>query len=400
MISPEEIKNKAKNKYKDFLRYVIDLQCENCTEAFFPLIIKSDRGKVSDDLFSRQKDLQLLISKSKNKIGYGYKLDLEIVNSRKNGEQTEISRIYFENETDYLSFIGEKKSYKRFYNAIFQIKGSNLLSIEKLCKWAKSHLNDLCSETENEHFWSDICLCADWLNKNQNSNLYIREIPLSVHTKFIENNKKVIHSLTEKAELELSFEETFGLKTKPYFVRFRSLSDNIILPFAEICLNDCQLSIADFSKLDKDFLAQIENIFIIENEMVYLTFPKVQNSICIWGQGYKVNILNVGWFNTKKLFYFGDLDEHGFNILSTYRRYYPQIKSFCMDISVLNEYSQFIAEGKVLDNSKIPENLSTLEKECFMFLRDAKNKKNGLEQERIHINYIKKKLQQLYKGLT
>ena len=102
MISPEEIRIKAKNKYKDFLRYIINIHYEKPDADFFPLIIKADKGKVSDDLLSRQKELQHLISKSKNKTGNGYKLDFETVNSRKNGEQTEVSKIYFENENDYL----------------------------------------------------------------------------------------------------------------------------------------------------------------------------------------------------------------------------------------------------------------------------------------------------------
>ena len=93
MISPEEIRIKAKNKYKDFLRYKVDLSVTFPVEDFFPLIIKADKGKVNDDLLSRQKELQLLISKSKNKTGSGYKLDFETVNSRKNGEQTEVSKI-------------------------------------------------------------------------------------------------------------------------------------------------------------------------------------------------------------------------------------------------------------------------------------------------------------------
>ncbi len=396
MISPEEIKNKAKNKYKDFLRYEIDLRCGNYTQAFFPLTIKADKGKVSDDLLSRQKELQLLISKSKNKTGCGYRLDLKKINSRKNGEQTEISSISFETEEDYLSIIKEKSSYKRFCTALQQIQSSDLLPNEKLCEWSKSHLNDLYSETESEHFWSDVCLCAYWLNKNQDSNLYIREIPLPVHTKFIENNKKLIQSLTEKAKSELSFEATFGLKTKPDFVRFRSLFDNMILPFSKISLNECQILLEDFSKLDDSFLNQIKNIFIIENEMVYLTFPKVQNSICIWGQGYKVNILNkIEWFKSKNLFYFGDLDEHGFDILSTYRLYYPKTKSFCMNKNVLDYFSEFLVAGKELTADRIPDNLTESERECFTILRNANNCKNRLEQERISIQYMSIELEKV-----
>lgn len=393
MISPEEIKIKAKNKYKDFLRYKVDLSCTFPVEDFFPLIIKADKGKVNDDLLTRQKELQLLISKSKNKTGFGYKLDLETVNSRKNGEQTEVSKIYFENESDYLAFINEKKSYKLFYDAVYQIKNSNLLSAEKFVEWAKSHLNDLYEEPESSLFWSDICLCADWLNKNQDSNIYIREIPLPVHTKFIEQNKKIIKSLTEKADSEYEFEATFGLKIKPDFVRFRSLSDNIILPFSESMLNECQILLDDFSKLDESFLHKIKNIFIVENEMVYLTFPRYKDSICIWGQGYKVNILNgIEWFKSKELYYFGDLDEHGFDILSTYRRCYPQIQSFCMDNKILEEYRQFLVNGKKLENERIPENLNETEKGCFMILRSVTSEKNRLEQERISVAYITKQL--------
>ena len=393
MINPEEIKIKAKNKYKDFLRYKVDLSCTFPVEDFFPLIIKANKGKVNDDLLTRQKELQLLINKSKNKTGSGYKLDLETVNSRKNGEQTEVSRIYFENESDYLSFINEKKSYKLFDTAISKIKNSNLLSTEKFVEWAKSHLTDLCAEPESNHFWTDVCLCADWLNKNQDSNLYIREIPLPVHTKFIEQNKKIIKSLTEKADSEYEFEATFGLKIKPDFVRFRSLSDNIILPFSESMLNECQILLDDFSKLDESFLHKIKNIFIVENEMVYLTFPRYKDSICIWGQGYKVNILNeIEWFKSKEVYYFGDLDEHGFDILSTYRRCYPQIQSFCMDNKILEEYRQFLVNGKKLENERIPENLNETEKECFMILRIVTSEKNRLEQERISVAYITKQL--------
>ena len=109
MIRAEEIRIKAKNKYKDFLRYKVDLSVTFPVEDFFPLIIKADKGKVSDDLLTRQKELQLLISKSKNKTGSGYKLDFETVNSRKNGEQTEVSKIYFENESAYPSNEGGER---------------------------------------------------------------------------------------------------------------------------------------------------------------------------------------------------------------------------------------------------------------------------------------------------
>lgn len=394
MVSPEEIKTKAARKYKDFLRYEIDLLWGEPEESFFPLTIRADTGSVNDDLFQRQKDLQSLIAKSKNKTGSGYTLELETVQSRKNGEQTSISRILFETKDDFLSFINEKSSYKRFLNALKQIKENRMLSNDKLCEWSKSHLNDLLSEAESSHYWLDICLCADWLNKNQDSKLYIREIPLPIHTKFIEQNSKLIQSLTEKSDSILSFEETFGLKTKPYSVRFRSLSEKVSLPFSKTNLNECQIPIKDFEHLDKEFTNQIKNIFIVENEMVYLTFPKVPNSICIWGHGYTVNSLNnVEWFNSKRIYYFGDLDEHGFDILSSYRRFYPNIQSFCMDTDTWNKHQVFAVEGKKLDRNKIPENLTNEEKSVFCTLSNST--KNRIEQERISVEYIKSTIEQI-----
>ena len=249
----------------------------------------------------------------------------------------------------------------------------------------------MLSEPENSHYWFDICLCAEWLNKNQDSKLYIREIPLPVHTKFIEQNSKLIQSLTEKSDSILSFEETFGLKTKPCSVRFRSLSEKVSLPFSMTNLSECQIPIKDFECLDKEFSDQIKNIFIVENEMVYLTFPKVPNSICIWGHGYTVNSLNnIEWFNSKRIYYFGDLDEHGFDILSSYRRFYPNIQSFCMEKSDWNEHLQYAVVGKKLESSRIPENLIAEENEVFQIIRNSTQ--NRIEQERISVSYIQEKL--------
>ena len=391
MVSPEEIKTKAARKYKDFLRYEIDLLFGEPKESFFPITIRADTGNVNDDLLQRQKDLQSLIAKSKNKTGSGYALELETIQSRKNGEQTSISRILFETKDDFLSFINENKTYKRFLNALELIKENKLFSNDKLCEWSKLHLNDLLSEPESSHYWFDICLCAEWLNKNQDSKLYIREIPLPVHTKFIEQNSKLIQSLTEKSDSILSFEETFGLKTKPCSVRFRSLSEKVSLPFSMTNLSECQIPIKDFECLDKKFSDQIKNIFIVENEMVYLTFPKVPNSICIWGHGYTVNSLNnIEWFNSKRIYYFGDLDEHGFDILSSYRRFYSNIRSFCMDNDTWNKYQEYAVVGKKLESSRIPENLIAEENEVFQIIRNSTQ--NRIEQERISVSYIQEKL--------
>lgn len=383
MIKPEEIKEKAKRKYKDFLKNEIDFFFGNKMEDFFPLVIRGDTGSVNDDLLKRQKDLELLISKSKNSIGKGYSLELEQVNSRKNGEQTDVKKIYFEDKSQFLDFIGEGKSYNRFLEAFVILKKYTILSEEELCSWSQTHISDLLEEAE-EGFWNDICLCAEWLEHNQNSNLYIREIRLPVHSKFIEFNTSLIKSLTSKADSELSFEETFGLRAKPVLVRIRSLDANYPINLGGTGVEECTISISDLNKLPAYFSDSYKKIYIVENEMVFLTFPRVPESLCIWGHGFTVNVLkDVLWLNDKELYYFGDLDEHGFEILSTLRRYYPEIHSFCMTCEIFHKYEKYVVKGVRLNGNIIPENLTKEELEVFNLIRNNPFENCRLEQERV-----------------
>lgn len=338
MISPKEIKEKAKRKFHDFLRYEIDSFFNEKEKDFFPLIIPANTGKANDDLLKRQKELQLLISESKQKAEKGYSLELETVSSRTNDEQTIVKIIFFEKREDFLWFIGETKSCEQFITALEMIHKRGILSEEKLQIWAKKHLKELTEIPKEKNYWENICICVDWLNNNQNTNLYIREIPLPVHSKFIESNERIIKSLANKADIEESFEVTFGLKEKPALVRFRSLDEAIKLPFSNSILAECTMTVKDFSLLDKSFVSQIEKVIIVENEIVFLTFPKTENAICICGHGYTVNSLEtVSWFYDKKLLYFGDLDENGFDILSTFRKYYSKIENFMMNKKILEE---------------------------------------------------------------
>ena len=387
MISPQEIKDKASRKYKDFLKYEISLRTNNQSNPFFPFVIRGDTGSVNDDLLERQKELQLLISKSKNKTGTGYTLELETINSRKNGAQTDIKKIFFECKNDYLSFINEITSYKSFLSALDAIQQNCNLSKQALYDWATLHISDLCKSVD-ENFWNNICLSANWLNSNQNSNLYIREIPLSIHTKFIENNKGLIKTLTNKANSELNFEEAFGLKTKPTLIRLRTLDINNPLTVINRPVMECSLTVSDLNNLEKKFLEKINRIYIVENEMIFLTFPEINNAICIWGHGFTVTVLkDVDWLKDKDIHYFGDLDDHGFEILSFFREFFPKTKSLCMDLKTFEKFKCFRVKGECIRSNTIA-NLTEEEQKVYMLL-NINSDLNRLEQERIPQQWIK-----------
>lgn len=406
MITVAELKAKSERKYRDFLRFKIDEFFDSETHALFPLEIKADKGNARDNLLAREKDFLPLLQNSKEKTGKGYTLVFEQKRTRNNGTQSELSKILFETEEDFLSFIGKKTETSRLTHALSLLSKnfcSSSNNSDLLYSWASANSSYLTNSYNEKDFWENICLCTNWLLENPKSNLYIREIPLPVHTKFIENNKALILSLLTclendgREEVKVSdFEKYCGLKEKPVFVRVRSLDKEIALKVADLSLSELSMPLEDFEHFDNPcILKNVQKIFIIENEMVYLTFPPVKNTLCIWGHGFSVTSLkDCKWLKNHELFYFGDLDEHGFLILSDFRKYFPDTKSFCMDKKTLDSFDSFRAEGKSLPREALPENLTEEEKAVFAELRAGKTR-NRLEQERIAQGYLQERLEGL-----
>lgn len=407
MTSPEEIYKKAAARYKDFLIYKASLLCDSDFEQdtdkteFFPLEIKANKGKAGDDLHKRKAELEALFSKSKNKTGRGYTLILDEVNTRGNGTQGIIRSIIFENEDDYLSFIAKKSEAQTFCAALnlllTDIHSDNSdATMFNLQNWTSSHLNVLCQKHEKD-FWENILLCVHYFREHTECNLYIREIPLKVHTKFIEENKALILSLIPNELPASQFEKALGLKTKPGMIRFRPLDKNMPLTVAGSVVQEMTLSADDFSSFgSNEFCRKIKRIFIVENEMIFLTFPCIKSSLCIWGHGYTVSLLSeCKWLSEKDLFYFGDIDEHGFDILSTFRKSFPGAKSFCMDKKTLDRFEDFRVKGEALKADAVPQNLTEKEKSVFNILHMQKEK-GRLEQERINQDYILSELKTIF----
>lgn len=119
--------------------------------------------------------------------------------------------------------------------------------------------------------------------------------------------------------------------------------------------------------------------------MNYLTFPDIPNSIAVWGRRFAIGFLkNIDWLDEMDLYYWSDLDAQGFQMVSQIRKYYGQVKSFLMDRSVLEEFSQYITIGTITKVEKL-QFLNENELNTFHHL-----KKNNLrlEQERIPQSYI------------
>ena len=383
-----EIKHSAANKYKQMLREYASSVLLATGFNFFPWYYKGDKGKKINSFEAGFELYKELYSCSKEKIGYGYELETYEVNSRIYSKQTVIKSVVVTTLDDYLMFIGKVREFKEFSQALKVLKNYFLdqsYSLEALYSWAVVNL-DFLQEKKEPNYYPSLFLALDWLIEHPNSGLYIREIPIEVHTKFIEENSKIIASLygnIKNSDISMSFEDIFGLKKKETLIRFRRKDNR----------NEMALPLSSFAAMNVDEnLSNIQNVYVVENEIVYLTFPLDGKSMCIFGSGFQTAILSAAsWLGDKNLYYFGDLDEHGFEMLGLFRFHFPSVKSFLMDKQTYSDHLQYAASGKIAPLTY--EKYLTLEEKETLDLLRSNPKKNRLEQERISVSYIEKAME-------
>lgn len=393
MISPNEIKEKAEKWWTSqaFLQaWLSDIDFfEGGREIAQIGLVKPN--EVLFKFFQIRTEQELLKSNSKKEKGFGYQLMWEKTNNRQLGENEFIRKIYFETAKDFLKFIRKETDFE-----VFKVQRQIIVStFPSLEQWILKHPLKVI---EHATKWGDLLKVCQYFLQNPNPNLYIRQLPIdNLHTKFIEENKPIITSLLnfilppESINATTNdFEKRFGLLESESLIRFRLLDKTLYINE----LSELALPISQFRTLyvqDK-----IEQIFIVENQMCFLTFPKIPQSIIIFGCGKAVsNLEKIDWVRHKQVYYWGDFDVEGFEILSILRRFKPDAISLMMDFESFNQFSgEGLVEGK---NSvkKLPPKLTDEESSLFGYLQSLPKTHNRLEQEKIPQWYVQKSCQNL-----
>lgn len=375
MITPTEIRKKAENKYLTFLRSVTERQ------AFEPIVIVGNK-KPNDDTLQFEKELTELIAHSKEKKGYGYSIEYQKVKTRKHGEQDIPVSISFLTEQDFLKYIGKEQDTAGFRKDVERILSAFPELVEWVCRFPNKVL-------DNHRVWDDVLKVCIYFKGNPKPQLYIRELPIQVDTKFIERNKGIIKELLDIIIAksvnpdETRFETRFNLRHDEPVVRFRVL-DKTLSQALFSGIDDMSIPISKFRETE----IPVETVYIVENKMNMLTFPPIHKSIVVWGHGFGVDLLkDVMWLRSKKILYWGDLDVHGFQILSELRSHFSQVESFLMDRETFNRfYEDGIGAETNVEKVLL---LTPEEKEMFDFLRGGNYR---LEQEKIPFEYASSKI--------
>ena len=241
---------------------------------------------------------------------------------------------------------------------------------------------------QNQNEWESILKVCTFFKQTPRPKLYIRELPINIHTKFVERNQAIIKELLDILiseyvnTQEKHFEKRFNLKFSEPLVRFKILDKEISNNFFS-GLDDIAIPISQFENLN----LAIEKVIVVENKTTLyttLTLPKMDKTIAIFGSGYSVhNLKNVVWFKNIELLYWGDIDVQGFEILSQFRGYFPQTKSLLMDMQTFEIF--FENDLGSPTNLSTALNLNENELELYQLL---KSNNWRLEQEKISFEYV------------
>ena len=262
-------------------------------------------------------------------------------------------------------------------------------SDENLFKAFIDHL-----ETIDRFEQSDLALLVNLLpqlQKGMGRGCYLRALPVTfVDTKFIEKNRPIIESVVATSVdrsvkdvglvswLDCKKKPQDWLLVKPLCAQTRSLLGG--QPLLRLCSDSLQ-----------EVALPAKNILVIENEQACLALSDIDNTIAVSGGGKNVSWMQAGWLTEKNVAYWGDIDSEGFAILSDVRSKLSSITPLMMDEQTVKIFSErMVSEPDSV--SKDPVALTEDELILFKQLRSQQYAGVRLEQERLPLDFVIKKI--------
>ncbi len=319
-----------------------------------------------------------------------YDLEWREVNHRQLGRNQLPVAAVFEHPAAALGFIGKKRQAGAF---------------EALCQRITRDLPDLepwlsrkpLIALQHEKSWARLLAVLAWLRDHPQPGIYIRQLEITgIDTKFIGHHKKLLAELLDivlpAAAIDHSstgvagFEQRYGFLSKPTQIRFRLLDPDLTIAG----LADLQIPADDFARLDPP---GVERVFITENDINGLAFPGVKKSMVVFGLGYGLDRLaSSAWIEDKRIYYWGDIDTHGFAMLDQIRHYFPHTRSLLMDLRTLLDHRMLWGKEQAPLNRNLPC-LNPAEAAVYQGLRQNRwAPALRLEQERVSYTSLKASL--------
>lgn len=376
LVSPEQIVDKAVKVYPRFLK----LWILGDDAGFFPYRV---RMKLSIDTQNPGRTIaanDLLISKSKAERGWGYTIHRKRVRKRDFGTNLVPKFITIDTLDDLLRLTQKSEEFEATQYVVKRVREFR----PSLNKWLikkQSSLYKLSNSIE------ELIQVAHYFIENPLPDCYIRQIPVPVDTKFVENHQSILMDwldiLLPASAInvnESKFSRRFGLRDGQTHHALRlldaGLKSELDLPFEELSLPLRSLAMVPVKNM---------NVFIVENNLSLVTLPEFKKGIAIRGEGNAVSRLeSLTWLNENRILYWGDIDVDGFLILSRLRIRFPQTQSILMDQkTLLNHETEIVSGNETMP--PIPNNLTESESITFEYCLQNNVR---LEQEKILQKFV------------
>ena len=298
-------------------------------ESLFPRRLTL-KGPDSRELSERFPEVRDWIAQLSSAAG-PYRIEWRSVNHRVLGNNEIPAAIWIDQLSDALGLIGKRRAAEQFVALVERTRDKQ----PELLPWlTKRPLRAL----ELVEDWPRLLEIIDWCLTHPRPAIYLRQIDLpGVHTKLIEGHRGVLAEMLDLVLPEDSIDRNhtgvggfcrrYGFLDKPSRVRFRMLDSNVRLLSVEAD-QDITLTQSAFASLD----LPVSKVFITENEINFLAFPDVSDAMVVFGAGYGFdNLAAAPWLHEKQIYYWGDIDTHGFAILNQLRGFLPHVASILMD---------------------------------------------------------------------
>jgi len=391
------IKDKATKFYQrcDWIRASID-----GGDAFpwgFPIGQPSPRD-ILEDFASLRVRARELEGASRANVGHGYSLAYKEVRHRQLGEQRVPVSVSFETGEELARFLGRGEEFNKVLSLI-QVTREKHPGLLALLRERPRIL------VEHASVWTRLLDVCTYFLRNPMPGLYARSLDIpGVDTKFLEGYKGVLWSMLDRVLPESAvdqavsspkdhgFERRFGLKFELPRIRCRLLCDDLKRKMSG--LDDLEMPIDQFSML----ALPVRTVFVTENKTNGLAFPALPNSMVVFGLGYALELLaDASWLEGVDLYYWSDIDTHGFAMLSRFRRRFPHSKSLLMDRGTLLQcFPLWGAEGVEERHTKPIGNLTPEEADVYDGLLGQEWGENvRLEQERIPFALLQARMESM-----
>jgi hypothetical protein len=321
-----------------------------------------------------------------------FRIEMREFRHRVLGSNRVPAAVWLDDSAAALALLGKRAEADRFTGLVAATRARR----PELLDWLEGKPHKALALAQE---WGRLLDVVDWIEAHPRSNLYLRQVDIpGVDSKFIEAHRGVLSQWLDRVLPSDAIDQAFvgvggfarryGFRVKPECIRLRMLDPTqALVPGAPDA--DLTLDATTFAALAPG----VSRVFITENEINFLAFPKVANSLLIFGAGYGFEVLaEAGWLQQCQVYYWGDIDTHGFAILDQLRAHLPHTQSLLMDRASLLAFEAHWGEEGRPTRRDLPR-LNAAERALYDELRDNRIRPGlRLEQERIGFGWVERAL--------